>query len=151
MNRLPDFLDPNCGRLSDGNTRALAAEQHAPTVLVVDDDRVVREVLALGLLARGFNVIIANDGHHAVTQCHAEASIDVLVVDEHMPGMNGLETIAAIRRASPWTRCCLMSGDVRHCLSKDLGIAEFIAKPFALDDLAAVLWRLVQQPLRCFG
>jgi CheY-like chemotaxis protein len=145
----PQFLNPAFGRLADALAHRKATSPPA-TVLVVDDEPLIREILSLGLLARGFIVKIAADGAQAVEAC-INTAIDAALVDEQMPGMKGQETIAAIRRATPWTRCCLMSGDIEQCRSQGSSVTTLIAKPFAIDEVARVLRRLVEEPLGCIG
>jgi CheY-like chemotaxis protein len=122
-----------------------------PVVLVVDDDASIRDVLALGLTASGFDVRTAADGSEAVALCQAGAHVDVVLSDCHMPGLDGLQTEAKLREIAPWIRFCLMSGSPDgNALPQD-STACFLAKPFALEDAANLLWRLVREPLGCAG
>jgi DNA-binding NtrC family response regulator len=144
---VPAFLDPGFGRIP--REEVYARKQKRPTVLIADDEPLVRELLTVALQARGFKVAVASNGHQAIEACQGRDGIDVALIDQHMPGIKGLDTIAVMRRQAPWMRFCLMSGDVCGCLAQDLGATQFIAKPLALDHLASVLQRLAVSPLPC--
>jgi CheY-like chemotaxis protein len=116
-------------------------------VLVVDDDPFLREILALGLLSHGFEIRTAANGPDAVAICQSGETIDVALVDDQMPGMDGPQTIAALRAELPQVRCALMSADIERCLARDVGTKTLVAKPFGFEDVARVLRRLAEQPM----
>ncbi len=104
--------------------------QGGPLVLVVDDSDWVRDVLAAWLRREGFSVQLAADGPEAVEQYQRTgARFAVALVDKHMPGWDGLHTIAHLKRLDPGLPCCLMSGDAQ----------SEVAKPFRWDELRWVL------------
>lgn len=142
----PRFLDPTLGHLACALERRRKSAR--PAVLVIDDDPMIRELLALGLLSYGFEVKTAAGGDEAVATCKTEA-VDVALVDDQMPGMSGQETIAAIRRSAPWVRCCVMSGDIERCRARRMGTTTLVTKPFGLEAVARVLKRLAEQPSGC--
>ena len=144
---LPGFLDPACGWLST-SARYERYEQRRPrpTVLIVDDDESIRQILVLGLSRYGFDVKTAGGGVEAIKLCDCRSPVQVALVDHQMPGMDGEATIDAITRAAPWIRCCIMSGDIAGYRSR-VGQAAFIAKPFEMDNLADKLQELAEQPL----
>ena len=69
-------------------------------ILVVDDEKPVRETLAALLRQQGYNVVAAECGHTAVEAIEV-FTFDVVIVDIFMPGMNGLETIKVFRNDAP--------------------------------------------------
>jgi CheY-like chemotaxis protein len=148
LTQQPRFLDPAFGHLACAFERRQKQPGKPPSVLVVDDEQMIREILTLGLSSYGFEVKTAAGGHEAVATCKMEA-VDVALVDDQMPAMSGQETIAAIRRTAPWVRCCMMSGDIERCRSRNVRTSAIIGKPFALEDIARVLRRLAEQPLGC--
>ena len=79
-------------------------------VLVVDDDTMVREVLAGEMEGRGYHVTQAGDGLEALAQLDEGASVDLLISDFAMPGMNGLILIQEARRRRPELSALLLTG-----------------------------------------
>jgi signal transduction histidine kinase/ActR/RegA family two-component response regulator len=83
----------------------------APTrVLVVDDDAMVREVLAGQMEEQGYRVAQAGDGLEALAQLDGGAMVDLLISDFAMPGMNGLTLIQEARRRRPELPALLLTG-----------------------------------------
>ncbi len=119
-----------------------------PGVLVVDDEHMVRAMLQMGLERDGFNVWSASDGREAIRlyQEHRDR-ISVVLLDVYMPGLDGLQTLDALRELGPNVVACFMSGYTGDYALEELrqrGVATFIAKPFRLDELANILRLLVQ-------
>lgn len=115
-------------------------------VLLVEDDEAVRRMLGLALRAHGFGLTLAAGGEEAVgLYRRLRGAIDLVLMDVQMPGMDGPQTMAALRQIDPEVRCCFMSGHTGRYTADELlrqGAAAVIAKPFAsLDELAAALWR----------
>jgi CheY-like chemotaxis protein len=78
-------------------------------ILVVDDEKPVRETLGLLLKHAGFRVVVAECGRTAVGALEA-FTFDVVLVDIVMPGMDGIETIGILRQDAPDTSIIAMSG-----------------------------------------
>ena len=128
--------------------------QHAPPawprkygVLAVDDERGVRGLLDVGLRQEGFAVWLAADGRAAIDLYrHSGGVIDAVLMDVRMPGLDGPQTLAALREINPQVRCCFMSGDPGGYTEGglcDLGAAAVFRKPFCLAEVARVLRELV--------
>src|SRR5436305_11873891 len=112
------------------------------TVLVVDDDPSILMVVRVALQRQGYAVVTAVDG--AAARLAAERQPDVILLDIHMPGMDGPEVSRRLR-ADPTTAhipIILMSThqDLR-ALSALLPIDDQLPKPFALDELNAIVAR----------
>jgi HAMP domain-containing protein/CheY-like chemotaxis protein/signal transduction histidine kinase len=113
-------------------------------VLVVDDD--VRNIFALSsvLERHGMHVITAGTGHEAIEKVAADPAIDLVLMDIMMPGLDGYDTMRAIR-ADPESRALpiialtakAMKGDREKCL--EAGASDYLAKPVVTDDLLAML------------
>ncbi len=118
-----------------------------PGVLVVDDEHLVRTLLQLGLERDGFDVWLASDGREAIRLYRKHRDrIDVVLLDVRMPGLDGPQTLDALRGLDPKVLVCLMSGDLGDYQPDELrrrGAAHVIAKPFRLDELASTLRLLV--------
>lgn len=78
-------------------------------ILVVDDERDVRDAIGLLLKREGFRVVVAECGHAAVSAIEA-FTFDVVIVDIVMPGMGGLDTISILRSDAPDVAIIAMSG-----------------------------------------
>ena len=108
-------------------------------VLVVDDEKLVRDA-AKGTLERfGYTVLTATNGSEALDVVRASGGIDLVLLDLTMPVMDGEETLRRLRLLRPQLRVVLSSGfneveAVRHFTGK--GLAAFIQKPYAARTLA---------------
>jgi CheY-like chemotaxis protein len=102
--------------------------------------RLIRRMLAESLDALGYRVIEARDGPEGLGALEAETP-DLVVVDFAMPGMNGAETAAAIRRTRPGLPIVFASGyaDTAAIERVDGAPPPLLRKPFRLDELQAVL------------
>jgi DNA-binding NtrC family response regulator len=78
-------------------------------ILVVDDERSIRELLTAVFTNAGYEVHSAASGADAIIICASER-FDVVLSDVRVPGMNGHELVRSIMAQHPDTRCCLMSG-----------------------------------------
>jgi len=113
-------------------------------ILVVDDDAAVRGVLSAGMCQQGFAVWVAAGGHEAldVYRRHHE-TIDVGLMDVHITGLDGPQTLAGLQEQNPQVRCCFISGDLGSYTAErleDLGAVAVLRKPFQLAEVAGVLW-----------
>ena len=111
----------------------------AGVVLVADDEPVIRRLAQRVLEARGYRVLLAEDGTQAVSMFRDHAAdIDVVVVDLTMPGLNGDEVLRQIRRIRPTARIVLSSGYDAHRVMATLGgegSVGFLSKPWSPQDL----------------
>jgi diguanylate cyclase (GGDEF)-like protein len=123
-------------------TQAFASEAHRPTVLVVDDDKILREIISTNLELGGFDVISAPDGPSALALLDDRVP-DVVVLDVVMPLMDGYATLGRIRRhatASHIPVIVLTSGGTdttEPVKSLEAGADDFIAKPFSPQEMLA--------------
>jgi two-component system, OmpR family, response regulator MprA len=108
-------------------------------ILVVDDDRAVRDSLRRSLEFNGYEVALANDGVEALARINGLAP-DALIVDVMMPRLDGIETTKALRAAGNDLPILVLTardsvGDRVDGL--DAGADDYLAKPFALEELLA--------------
>lgn len=116
-------------------------------VLVVDDDRAVRESLRRSLAFNGYDVHLASDGAEALAGIGAVAP-DVVVMDVMMPKLDGLEATRALRAAGNDVPVIVLTardavGDRVEGL--DAGADDYLTKPFALEELLARLRALLRR------
>jgi DNA-binding NtrC family response regulator len=129
--------------VSDVST--LEGATRRPVVLVVDDDADVRALAGAHLRHHGFDPLPADGGRQAVEVYRQRCGhIDVVLLDVVMPGLDGPQTLAALRQADPAVRAVFMSGYTNDYTEADLagmGAASFVAKPFRSAELASALRR----------
>ena len=112
-------------------------------VLVVDDETVIRQVVARHLRGLGFQVRTAADGRDAL-RVHEEwgIEIDLLLTDVVMPHMDGLELAESLRGRQPGVRVLYISGYSEEALNRhsiDLEEVDLVAKPFGLTTLTEAI------------
>ena len=114
------------------------------SVLIVDDD--MRNIFALSktLRAKGLNVLMAQDGLKALRQLDENPSIQLVLMDIMMPGMDGYETIREIRKRPALKKLPIiaitakaMRGDRDRCL--EAGANDYLSKPLDIDKLLSMM------------
>jgi two-component system response regulator MprA len=118
-----------------------------PRVLVVDDDKAVRESLRRSLEFNGYDVSMACDGAEALAGI-AVAAPDIVVMDVMMPRLDGIEATKALRKAGNDVPIIVLTardavGDRVEGL--DAGADDYLTKPFALQELLARLRALLRR------
>jgi CheY-like chemotaxis protein len=105
-----------------------------PEILVVDDEPLIRQLLELALPAHGLAVRTAAGGRQALDLYRTHrGTIDLVLLDVSMPGLDGPQTLARLREIDPGVRCCFMTGhSARYGAGQllALGAAHVLAKPF---------------------
>ena len=126
----PSFTEPNEN-----------ARKHG--ILVVDDEVAIRSLLNECLCRSGFSVWVAANGDEALATFRGHHDeIAVVLLDVRMPGMDGPQTLVALRRFDPELRCCFMTGNAGTYSIEDLmamGATHVFNKPFSLGDLLRIL------------
>jgi CheY-like chemotaxis protein len=117
------------------------------TILVIDDEPDTRELMSLELAEAGFYVEGAGSGREALDLVREGHRFAVAVTDYRMPGMDGIETLRALKEIDPELQVIVASGaaagDVRdRCLSN--GALAYLEKPFELDALASAVREAAQ-------
>ena len=121
-----------------------AGEETVATILVIDDDPTVREVVTVMLEERGHRVFAAGDGSAAVGIARELEELDLIVSDVVMPGGNGPDVVATVRELYPTATVLHMSGHPGEVAIGDGAATAFIQKPFTGDELAARVRQLLQ-------
>ena len=109
-------------------------------ILVVDDERAVRESLKRALELEGYEVDMAGDGSEAIAQLDNGEQPDAVVLDLLMPGVDGLEVCRHVRRTGSTLPVLMLTardavGD--RVAGLDAGADDYVVKPFALEELLA--------------
>lgn len=110
------------------------------TILVVEDDRRIRDLLRRGLIFEGYVVETAEDGETALRMAR-EKDPDAVILDLMLPGMDGLEVCRRLRNASGVPILMLTARDTvpDRVTGLDAGADDYMVKPFAFDELLARL------------
>jgi two-component system response regulator MprA len=117
-------------------------------ILVVDDERAVRESLRRALELQGYEVELAGDGAEALARLNANGHPDAIVLDILMPEIDGLEVCRQLRRAGNSVPVLMLTardavGDRVEGL--DAGADDYLVKPFALEELLARVRALLRR------
>jgi CheY-like chemotaxis protein len=120
-----------------------------PGVLIVEDDKELREMLKLSLLRRNFTVLEAENGKAAIT--HFKPLItDLVVTDLIMPEEDGLKVVIKLRELKPSIKIIAISGGGKVGpgsylnLAKALGADAVYSKPFSINELIAKIEQLLE-------
>ena len=110
-----------------------------PKILLVDDEERFRTNLSKMLKAQGFEVNALDSGQRALEEL-ALHPYDVILLDMRMPGMNGLETLAAIKQNHPDSEVIILTGHASVDAAAEiirLGATEFLLKPCPIEEIVA--------------
>jgi DNA-binding response OmpR family regulator len=109
-----------------------------PRILVVEDDRVLRELLCTHLKLEGFEVLSAADGEAGLHLARA-APPDLCVFDVMLPKLDGLSLCRILRRETdaPIIMLSARAGEVDRVIGLDGGADDYVVKPFSLPELGA--------------
>lgn len=109
-------------------------------ILVVDDDKEVREILSFVLKQHGFEVVLASNGSH-IQQILVQRVPDLILLDVMMPGEDGYHLCRYLRQHPLTQHVPIMimtahAEDIYQRISRDVGASQHITKPFHPLDLA---------------
>jgi two-component system response regulator MprA len=120
-----------------------------PRILVVDDERALRESLRRALALEGYEVELATDGEDALHRLTAGAvAPDAILLDVLMPGLDGLEVARRLREAGDTTPILMLTARAEvddRVAGLDAGADDYVVKPFALDELFARVRALLRR------
>ena len=120
----------------------------AMRILVVDDERAVRESLRRALELESYEIELASDGPEALEKLESERQPDAVVLDVLMPGMDGLEVCRTIRREGNRVPVLMLTARTQvedRVEGLDAGADDYLTKPFALEELLARLRALLRR------
>lgn len=132
---------PACSIAAKADVQAASppiVPSHGETILVVEDEMVVRALIAEVLRERGYAVVEAADGPEGLAALIGPAPIDLVVSDIGLPGLGGREMIEVARAQRPNLKILMMTGHANEPAVATLKHGpEVITKPFAMDVLVA--------------
>ena len=130
-------------------------------ILIADDDPQFLRALRITLGARGYEVLLARDGQHALEMA-IDHKPDIILLDLGMPRLDGVKVIEAVRgwSSAPILVISGRSGSAEKVEALDAGADDYVTKPFSMDELLArirVLTRRIgqdevdEEPIVAFG
>ncbi len=118
----------------------------APTILLVDDEARLGEVLAAALAERGFEAVAVGGVAAALEYCDG-SPVDAVLTDLRMPGGSGRDLLHALQKSRPDLPVIIMTAYATVRGAVDLvkeGAFDYVAKPFEMDDVVATLERALK-------
>jgi CheY-like chemotaxis protein len=121
-------------------------------VLIIDDEAHIREMMRLTLEAAGYEIAEAADGQEGLSRFGDGSAFDVVLLDQKMPGLDGLETLRRVLARAPDARVVMVTAFASVELAVDamrLGATDFLRKPMTPEALrGAVAGALAERPVR---
>ena len=117
-------------------------------ILVVDDERAVRESLRRALELEGYEIELAADGSEALYRLEGTEEPDAMILDVLMPGVDGLEVCRRIRGTGSKLPVLMLTARTEvedRVAGLDAGADDYVTKPFALDELLARVRALLRR------
>lgn len=118
------------------------------SILIADDEELLCVTIAGFLRDEGYFVTVVHDGEDVLPVIQRE-TIHLVLLDLMMPRMNGLETLAQIKKQSPSTKVIMLSGygtEENVKLAEQLGSDGFVNKPFGVETLLRHIKNLLLKP-----
>lgn len=117
------------------------------SLLVVEDDEDLANVVALNLRDAGHRVTVEHKGRSALEKAQAEG-FDLVVLDLTLPGMDGLEICRNLRAQSPYTAILMLTArttELDRVLGLEMGADDYLTKPFSVRELVARVKALLRR------
>jgi len=117
-------------------------------ILIVDDEEDFAGTLAERLELRGYATQVAHSAEDGVAASQAETPPHVVILDLKMPGMDGIEALLHIKRASPETEVIMLTGHGSTAAGIEgmkRGLFDYLMKPVEIGELLAVIERALAQ------
>jgi DNA-binding response OmpR family regulator len=117
-------------------------------ILVIEDEAAIADFLKRGLEAEGYAVVSAADGKRG-ERLALDEKLNLVILDRILPGRDGLQVLASIRRARPGLPVIMLTarGEIEDRIEGlDRGATDYISKPFAFDELVARIRAHLRRP-----
>jgi two-component system, NtrC family, response regulator PilR len=142
-------LNEEIERREPGMRNAQPAPAAQARLLVVDDERSMRELLSIVLRREGYDVTLAEHGRSAVAYLE-ERRFDLLISDIKMPDMTGVDVLRAAKRIDPDILCIMITAFASADTAIEamrLGAHDYLSKPFDVDELKMKVRNALEQRL----
>jgi len=120
-------------------------------ILVIDDDKEVRELICIMLRSEGYEVFEASNGSEGIKVIKKEPEFDIVITDLIMPEKEGIETISEIRNEYPNIKILAISGGGKGgtlnylTIAKGMGADSTLGKPFVKQELIEAIQGLLDK------
>ena len=107
------------------------------TVLLVDDEVPFVEAMTRRLTKRNLTVLTAFNGQESLTSLGTNSSVDVVILDVKMPGMDGIETLKQIKKLRPLVEVIMLTGHANMEVAiegMELGAFDYLMNPMEIDE-----------------
>lgn len=124
------------------------ASEPIGTILLVDDDKDLRELIYQHLLYYGHSVLQAGSGHEALERFRHNPEIDMVVTDIVMPGLSGDQLVEKLLEIKPGLPVLFISGNASTHIESRIPLQEgvnFLRKPFSIEALERAIAGLLPQ------
>ncbi|MDD8017518.1 MAG: PAS domain S-box protein [Bacteroidota bacterium] len=127
--------------------KELMTQSHHETILVVDDEEMLRDILFESLQDQGYHVLSAVDGYDALQMYEQnKTAITLVITDLGMPNMGGEELFERLKKITPSVKVIVSSGFLDTSTKSDLlrrGIKDVLAKPYRFDTIFSTIRRVI--------
>jgi two-component system phosphate regulon response regulator PhoB len=109
-------------------------------VLVVEDETIIQEAIALALREDGYNVLLAEDGYNALQIVKTSQRLDLVVLDVMLPSINGLDLCRILRHEGSNVPVLMISArgnEADRITGLEVGADDYLSKPFGMRELVA--------------
>lgn len=117
-------------------------------ILLIDDDEWIRDAMTLFFEAEGCQIMALETAEEALVEIHRH-NYGIVICDYKLPGIDGLQLLKEVQKAKPNTKMILITAYKTDALvseAKQIGIHDFISKPFTSETIEASLSRLTAEP-----
>ena len=127
----------------------MPAARGSETILVVEDEEDLRELLTSMLHDYGYSILVARDGMEALERYRRHRQdIELIITDMDLPKLNGAAVSQAILNDNPGARIVLISGFLEAALKESIlasGVREFVAKPYTMAQMLQIIRKVLDQ------
>lgn len=125
---------------------SLSASTGTRRILVIDDEPIIQQVLSLHLRSVGYEVVCAGCAADGI-RIFSSGSFNLVITDYHLPDMNGLAVLAAVKSSMPDIPVVVISGFLDADLISDVinaGAVRYLKKPFMKTELLNIVTNILQ-------
>jgi two-component system cell cycle sensor histidine kinase/response regulator CckA len=134
-------------RITEENASETKAQRHH-TVLIVEDERLMRRLLEKFFSQHGYHVLVAADGEQAIEvyRCNKQR-IDAVLLDIRLPKIRGEEVFRTLKEEDAAVKVVIASGYLAKNIKTDMafaGVKQFVNKPYVLNELLEVFQNVIE-------
>lgn len=122
-------------------------------VLVVEDEAIIQDAIALALQEEGYSVLLAEDGYNALQVAKTAAKLDLVILDVMLPSINGLDFCRILRHEGnnvPVLMISARGNESDRIVGLEVGADDYLSKPFGMRELIARCRALLRRSRRDF-